>query len=195
MENKFKEFLLEENFYNSLLRRSIKLAYDPDKGSDLFQTTLLKALENKENFLTAERNKNGFDALDVHKWTYKINTNTNVDILRKETFEVEITDKNQKKAELAKKKGKTKERIKRELSLGSDLPILQSEGEQESALLVDDIRRCLKALSLREREVISFVGDLSYKDISEVLEISEANSRIIAFRAKEKLMTCLELEG
>ena len=79
--------------------------------------------------------------------------------------------------------------------MGSDLPILQSEGEQESALLVDDIRRCLKALSLREREVISFVGDLSYKDISEVLEISEANSRIIAFRAKEKLMTCLELEG
>ena len=193
MSDNFEVYLFNDKFNKRLWKRCMNLTLDEERAKDLFQETLTKALESKDNFLSKNRNKTAYKSLDLEKWTYTICRNTYFDARDRETFEVEITDKLEKKAEEAKKTGKTKKRIRREVPMEDDLVFQQEDNSQETSLL-QDIIRCMKRLNLNEREAITLNEDLSYREISEILNISEGNSRVIACRAREKMLACLEIE-
>tara|TARA_B100000886_G_scaffold339997_1_gene307350 strand:+ start:574 stop:1161 length:588 start_codon:yes stop_codon:yes gene_type:complete len=195
MSDNFEVYLFDDKFNKQLWKRCMNLTLDEENAEDLFQETLTKALESKDNFLSKNRNKPAYKSLDLEKWTYTICRNTYFDAKDRETFKVEITDKFEKEAEAAKKKGKTKKRIRREVPMEDDLVIQQDDSGQETSSLLQDIIRCMKRLNLIERETISLSEDLSYREISEILNISEGNSRVIVCRAREKMLACLEIEA
>ncbi len=195
MSDNFEVYLFNDKFNKQLWKRCMNLTLDEERAKDLFQETLTKALESKDNFLNKNRNKTAYKSLDIEKWTYTICRNTYFDARDRETFKVEITDKLEKEAEAAKKNGKTKKRVRREVPMEDDLVIQQDDGGQETSSLLQDIIRCMKRLNLNERETISLSEDLSYREISEILNITEGNSRVVACRAREKMLACLEIEA
>jgi RNA polymerase sigma-70 factor (ECF subfamily) len=60
--------------------------------------------------------------------------------------------------------------------------------------LADDLQAALDALPERQREVVMLrdIDDLSGQEVSEALEISEANQRVLLHRGRSRLRQALE---
>ena len=163
--DRFENFLFDESFQKNLWKRCFKLTLNEDDAQDLIQDCFVKALDKKESFLSATRNKENFESLDVERWVYTLCRNMFFDKTRKKT----------------------------EVLVGEELPDLVSEGDQQMEMAKKDLRYCLETLNQDEREIISLVQQSSYAEISEILSISSGNVRVKAHRAREKLTDCMGL--
>ena len=163
--DRFENFLFDESFRKNLWKRCFKLTLNEDDAQDLIQDCFVKALDKKESFLSATRNKENFESLDVERWVYTLCRNMFFDKTRKKT----------------------------EVLVGDELPDLVSEGDQQMEMAKKDLRYCLETLKQDEREIISLVQQSSYAEISDILSISSGNVRVKAHRAREKLSDCMGL--
>ena len=78
-------------------------------------------------------------------------------------------------------------RKKKEVLLGDDIPEISSNDDPSSILVERDKNKCLKGLSISERELIALKETNSYED----LNINTGTLRQQLSRAKEKFIKCM----
>ena len=82
-------------------------------------------------------------------------------------------------------------RKKKEVLLGDDIPEISSNDDTSTILVERDKNKCLKGLSISERELIALKQTNSYAEISEDLNINTGTLRQQLSRAKEKFIKCM----
>ena len=82
-------------------------------------------------------------------------------------------------------------RKKKEELYGDDIPEIAIEDESTETLIERDKEKCLKQLSMKEREIIALMQTFSYEEISKSLLIKTGTIRQIKFRAQEKFTKCM----
>ena len=82
-------------------------------------------------------------------------------------------------------------RKKKEELFGEGLPEIHGADDSDYELVERDKNKCLKRLSINERELIALKQSNSYKEICEDLGIKEGTLRQTFYRAKEKFIKCM----
>ncbi len=119
----------------------------------------------QETYLKAIERKRQFSGNNIDPWVITILKNLFIDSIRK----------------------------KREYLLGDDVPEIQINDESDYELIKRDKNKCLKGLSMHERELISLKQISSYDEISNDLDIKSGTLRQQLSRAKDKFMKCMGL--
>ncbi len=128
-----------------------------ETAEDITSLTFTKALEHFKKFDAA---KGKFSS-----WLYQIARNNIIDHYRASVPTVDINDA-------------------WDLAASSNV-----ERDAETAIRLEKVKNYLNTLPARQRDIIIMRvwDDMSHIDIAEILEISEANSKMIFSRALEKL--------
>ena len=153
--------------YQSYIRKIYDFIYyktlNKEVAEDLTSTTFLKALKNINNFQT---NKGQFSS-----WLYRIARNNVIDYYRtkKTEFDVnefwDLTDKN------------------------------NTEFDFEAKQKIEKVEKYLKQLPPEQREIVIMRvwNEMSYQEIAEVLDKSEASCKMLFSRTINKLRVSLPL--
>ncbi len=167
MDDKDKNYklIISEN-QDMIFRLCCSYVMDTDLRKDLFQNILIRIWKGLNSF----ENRSS-----IKTWIYRISVNTSIDFLRKhEKGEQASKSINLNKIEL----------IDKSTNLEEDLII--SEKTQF-------MYKCINKLSFIEKTVITlYLEDLSYKEISEIVGISEKNVGVRLTRIKNKINKCLK---
>ena len=167
MENKDKKYkqIISEN-QDMIFRLCCSYVMDTDLRKDLFQNILIRIWKGLNSF----KNRSS-----ITTWIYRISVNTSIDFLRKNA-----------------KDNQTSKRIDLD---NMDL-IDQSANLEEDLILSEKTQfmyRCINQLSFIEQTIITlYLEDLSYKEISEIVGISEKNVGVKMTRIKNKINKCLK---
>jgi RNA polymerase sigma-70 factor (ECF subfamily) len=137
---------------------------DTNLRQDLFQNILIRIWKGLNSF----ENRSS-----VSTWVYRISVNAGIDFLRKEDInhkdikisnEIEVTDK----------------------SLNLEENLILSEKTKF-------VYKCINKLTFIDKTIITlYLEDLSYKEIAEVVGISEKYVSVKLTRIKKKLNECLK---
>ena len=82
-------------------------------------------------------------------------------------------------------------RKKKEVLYGDDTPEIAIGDETQDTLVERDKNKCLKGLTLKERELIALKQTNNYQEISEDLNIKTGTLRQQLARAREKFIKCM----
>lgn len=167
MEDKDKNYkqIITEN-QDMIFRLCCSYVMDTDLRKDLFQNILIRIWKGLNSF----ENRSSIDT-----WIYRVAVNTSIDFLRK----YENNKKTSKRIDLDKV-----ELTDKSTNLEEDL--INSEKAQF-------MYKCINKLSFIEKTIITlYLEDLSYREISEIVGISEKNVSVKLTRIKNKINKCLK---
>lgn len=158
MSNELIKNMFQEKM-NLIYKYLIKLGCSPENAEDIVQDTFYKALKYID----------GIQADKLSSWLFKVATNKYYDLCRK----------NNRHAHLSIDEDIFKESL-RDSKLVEDF-ILDIEKKEE-------ILKVLNAISDINKNLLFFKYqmDLSYREIAELLEISENTVKTYLFRAREQ---------
>jgi len=138
---------------------------DKDERKDVFQDTLINIWKGFEKF---------DGRAQISTWVYRITVNTSLAYLQSEKRRENIF----------------KSENKHDENLIEDFPAEETtniEGE------INRLYKCINKLSFIDRTLISlYLEDVSTKEMSEVLGISETNVRVKIHRVKKELKILME---
>lgn len=138
---------------------------DKDERKDVFQDTLINIWKGFEKF---------DGRAQISTWVYRITVNTSLAYLQSE----------KRRENIFKSENKYDE------NLIEDFPAKETtniEGE------INRLHKCINKLSFIDRTLISlYLEDVSTKEMSEVLGISETNVRVKIHRVKKELKILME---
>ena len=142
----------------SLIRYAMLFTNSEDRARDIVQDTFIKLCRQERKKVEKY----------VKAWLYKVCRNRSLEILRKENRMMELTD-----STLIKKGG---------TSPSPDMQAAQNDDVQMALALVD-------TLPEKQQEVVrlKFQHQLSYKEISEVAEVSVTNVGFLLHTALKQL--------
>lgn len=167
MDDKDKNYkqIISEN-QDMIFRLCCSYVMDTDLRKDLFQNILIRIWKGLNSFEHRS---------SIKTWIYRISVNTSIDFLRKH----EKDNQASKSIDL-----NNIELIDKSTNLEEDLII--SEKTQF-------IYKCINQLSFIEKTIITlYLEDLSYKEISEIVGISEKNVGVRLTRIKNNINKCLK---
>jgi RNA polymerase sigma-70 factor (ECF subfamily) len=158
-EERFKSLILE--YQDKLYRFCYSQTSNKDDRKDLYQEILVRIWKGLDSF----QHKSS-----ISTWLFRLAVNTSIDFLRK--------SKNQNH-------NTTSIRIQ-------DIEIADKSNNIESDLILSEsikfMFECINRLSFLDRTLISlYLEDLTYKEIAEVVGISEKNVSVKLHRIKKSL--------
>ena len=162
-ENKYKKIISEH--HDMIYRLCCSYEENADNRKDLFQNILIRIWKGLNSF----ENRSS-----ISTWIYRIAVNTSIDFLRKKDSnkhhpkyidinDIEIIDKSKN--------------LENELILSEKIKVMY---------------KCINKLEFIDKTIIFlYLEDLSYREISEIVGISEKNVSVKLSRIKKKLNKCL----
>jgi RNA polymerase sigma-70 factor (ECF subfamily) len=166
MENKEKIFksILSE-YQDMIYRLCCSYVKDVDARKDLYQSILIRLWKG----LTSFENRSS-----IGTWVYRISVNTSLDFLRTEF----------------RKKSKSKHIDINYIEIAD-----QSNNLEEDLIISERTKlmyKCINELSFVDKTIISlYLEDFSYREIAEIIGISEKNVSVKLVRIKKNLNECL----
>jgi len=167
MDDKDKNYkqIISEN-QDMIFRLCCFYVMDADLRKDLFQNILIRIWKGLNSF----ENRSS-----IKTWIYRISVNTSIDFLRKH-----------------EKDKQTSKSID-----PNNIELIDNSTDLEEDLLISEktqfMYKCINKLSFIEKTIITlYLEDLSYKEISEIVGISEKNVGVRLTRIKNKINTCLK---
>jgi RNA polymerase sigma-70 factor (ECF subfamily) len=163
-EQKYKQTISDH--YDMIYRLCCSYVADADVRKDLFQNIMLRIWQGLDSF----ENRSS-----ISTWIYRLSVNTSIDFLRK-----------QRKAK------------KRSNHIDiAEIDVIDDSNDIESNLIMSEkvqiMFRCINELSFIDKTIITlYLEDLSYRDISEIVGISEKNVGVKLSRIKNRLNRCLK---
>jgi RNA polymerase sigma factor (sigma-70 family) len=155
-----------ERSKNKLFRICKSYSSSSEEAADLFQEMLFNAWKSLPSF-------KGESALDT--WMYRITLNTCLRLKQK-------LDK--------------KNKLQIRLSGVSLANLSEHETAREDEAQYQKLRTCIDKLEGTDKSIILlYLEDLSYKEIGNVLGISENHVAVKMKRIKNKLLTCINLQS
>lgn len=167
MENKDKKYKqVISEYQNMIYRLCCSYVMDTDLRKDLFQNILIRIWKGLNSF----ENRSS-----ISTWVYRISVNTSIDFLRKE-------DNNK--------------HISKHIAI-NDIDINDKSNNLEENLILSEktkfMYKCINKLTFIDKTIITlYLEDLSYKEIAEIVGISEKNVSVKLTRIKKKLNNCLK---
>lgn len=163
-ENKYKKIISEHQ--DMIYRLCCSYVMDADLRKDLFQNILIRIWKGLNTF----ENRSSFST-----WIYRLSVNTSIDFLRKELK----GNHNSKHIDIR------------------DIEVIDKSNNAEERLIVSEetkyMYKCISKLTFIDKTVITlYLEDLSYKEISEIVGVSEKNVSVKLVRIKNKLNKCLK---
>jgi len=160
----------KENKYKEIISEHQDMIYrlccsyveNIDIRKDLFQNILIRIWKGLNSF----ENRSS-----ISTWVYRISVNTSIDFLRRE-------DNNK--------------------NIGiDDIEIIDKSKNVENDLILSEktklMYKCISKLVFVDKTIITlYLEDLSYREISEIVGISEKNVSVKLARIKKKLNNCLK---
>lgn len=161
--------LLVKEYQGLLYNVILRIVENREAASDLTQEAFLKSFRNLKQF-DAER------ARSFKPWLLRIGTNTALDHIRRQRPEDSL------------------EMILEEEPQKEPASTRSVADEVEDRLAVEELSLALSRLPLRYRQafVLRYQHDLTYEEISKVMQENENTVRTLLFRAKDKLRTIME---
>ena len=163
-EEKFKKII--SDYQDMIFRLCCSYVGDGDIRKDLYQNILLRLWKGLDTF----ENRSS-----ISTWVYRISVNTSLDFLRTEF----------------KKKSRSKYVDVNAFEI-ADI----SNNFEEDLIVSEKIKfmyQCINKLGFIDKTIISlYLEDLSYREISEIVGISEKNVSVKLSRIKKKLNECLK---
>jgi RNA polymerase sigma-70 factor (ECF subfamily) len=163
-EEKFKTII--SDYQDMIFRLCCSYMGDGDIRKDLYQNILLRLWKGLDVF----ENRSS-----IKTWIYRISVNTSLDFLRTEF--------------------KNKYRSKH-VDINTFEIADISNNVEENIILSEKIKfmyKCINKLSFIDKTIISlYLEDLSYREISEIVGISEKNVSVKLTRIKKKINACLK---
>jgi len=153
---------LVERYEDVLYRHAVRMASRPDDAADLVQRALVKGFRRLEDCRHPEK---------VGGWLFRITANLCKDYL--------------------------KDRRRDEVALDDAPTLVSDRGDPDVELdrgqLGSDLERALASLTEDQREafVLKHVEDLSYEEMSDMLEVSVPALKMRVHRAREELRELL----
>jgi RNA polymerase sigma-70 factor (ECF subfamily) len=164
-----------ERFKKHVFFLALDLTGNHHDAEDLSQDVFLKAFTSVKGFRGDSR---------ISSWLHRITVNTYIDERRKSSFKL-------MKLQQYFSGGPSKEENEKEQEFPSPGPDPQATFEQKR--IQTDIQKALKTLSPQQKAVfvLRHYQELSLKEISEALAISEGTVKSLLFRAVRKLQRSL----
>jgi len=158
-EEIFKRILLD--YQDKIYRLCWSYVQDDADRKDLFQNILLKIWNSLDSFK---------DKSSVSTWIFRISVNTSIDFVRKNNSVKHSSP---------------------EIDI-SNLNIIDSSSDVEKNYLISEnielLYKCINRLSFIDRTLVYFyLEDLKYREIAEILGISEKNVSVKLHRIKKLL--------
>ena len=163
-ETKFQKIITD--YQDMIYRLCRSYVADKDMRKDLYQNIIIRLWKGMDSFDKRSA---------IGTWIYRIAVNTSLDFLRKEI--------------------KNRSRSK---SIGlDDVPDTDKSMNQEEELIISEntqlMYTCINNFSFIDKTIISlYLEDLSYKEISDIVGITEKNVSVKLSRIKQNLINCLK---
>ena len=162
-EEKFKAIF--SDYQQKIFRLCCSYVIDPDAREDLYQNILIRIWKGLPSF-------NGQSTIGV--WIYRISVNTAIDFLRKNQRDKKFSQRLE----------------------NYDFEIIdRSCNSEELLLLTEKIRhlfKCINRLDFMDRTIISlYLEDISYKNIAEIVGLTEKYVGVKISRIKKEVNKCL----
>ena len=160
---------LEKTFLNALEQNQQKLlricsvyAKDADDTKDLFQEVLVQIWRSMQTFESKS---------SIGTWMFRITLNVCLRFRSKE---------NKKQKQFIQMDS---------ITIAKFIPTKEDYGEQEK---LAHLKSCIKKLNEADKAVITlYLEEVRYKEISEILGLSENNVAVKVKRIKKKLLNCI----
>lgn len=164
MENKetiFKKIL--SDYQDRIYRLCWSYVQNEDDRKDLYQNILLKIWKNLNSFKSQS---------SLSTWIFRLSVNTSIDYIRKR---------------------KKSNRFSSPLDI-TNLDIIDKSNDIEINIIMSEnlqlLNKCLKRLSFLDRILVYFyLEDLKYREIADILGISEKNVSVKLVRVKKLLQS------
>ena len=158
-EEIFKRILFD--YQDKIYRLCWSYVQNEDDRKDLFQNILLKIWKNLDSFK---------DDSSISTWIFRLSVNTSIDYMRQ---------------------NKKMKRLSTQINL-SKLNLIDKSNDIEKNLLLSEnlklLYQCINQLSFIDRTLIYFyLEDLKYREIAEIIGISEKNVSVKLVRIKKLL--------
>jgi RNA polymerase sigma-70 factor (ECF subfamily) len=162
-EIKFQTII--SDYQDMIYRLCCSYVEDVDIRKDLYQNILIRLWKGLDSFKNLS---------SIGTWVYRVSVNTSLDFLRKEY----------------------KNNINSKLVDIDDIIITDKSNNLEEALIISEktqlMYQCINKLTFIDKTIISlYLEDLSYREIAEVVGISEKNVSVKIYRIKKNLNICL----
>jgi len=163
-EQRFQTIITD--YQHMIYRLCCSYIADDQIRKDLYQNILIRLWKGMDSFQNHST---------IGTWVYRIAVNTSLDFLRKEI------------------KNRTRS-IHMDLE---NLSISDKSPNQEEELLTSEktelLYRCINRFSFIDKTIISlYLEDLSYREIAQIVGITEKNVGVKISRIKKKLNQCLK---
>jgi RNA polymerase sigma-70 factor (ECF subfamily) len=163
-EKKFKTII--SDYQDMIYRLCCSYVENGDIREDLYQNILIRLWKGLDSF--ANRSS-------VSTWVYRISVNTSLDFLRTE-YKSKLTTKH--------------------IDI-NDIDITDKSNNLEEDLILSEKTRlmykCINKLNFIDKTIISlYLENLSYREISDIVGITEKNVSVKLTRLKKKLNKCLK---
>ncbi|MBN2000475.1 sigma-70 family RNA polymerase sigma factor [candidate division KSB1 bacterium] len=163
-EQKYKKIILDH--YDMIFRLCCSYVRDAEVRKDLLQNIMIRIWKVLNSF----ENRSS-----ISTWIYRLSVNTSLDFLRKEN------------------KGKNG---KNHIDINEISIIDESKNVEENLIISEKIHmmyKCINTLTFVDQTIITlYLEDLSYREISEIVGISEKYVGVKLVRIKKKLNRCLK---
>ena len=161
-EKKFKKII--SDFQDTIYRLCYSYVKDMEMRKDLYQNILIRIWKGLDTF----NNRSS-----ISTWTYRIAINTSLDFLRKEF-----------------NRNKTSYNI-------NEIEFEDSSQNAEQKLIIAEkikyIYHCIGKMNFIDKTIIFlYLEDISYKEIADIVGISEKNVSVKLYRLKNNLMDCVK---
>lgn len=162
---------LVRNYQGLLYNMILRLVENKELAADLTQEAFLKSYRSLKQFDSARSGS-------FKPWLLRIGTNCALDYLRKQRSDLSLDQL-------------LEEEPQKEPSSGRSL-----SDEVEENIFIEELSSALNKIPLRYRQafILRYQFDLSYEDISKVMQENENTVRTLLFRAKDKLRKIMEPE-
>ena len=153
--------LLFERHHKSLFGFLVRISGDPDLSEDMVQNVFEKILKNRKQF-------KGFGKFST--WMFSIARNEWIDHIKKSN-------------------NRSHQKPSEEMLIDTRFTSAQMEEEKQDKLMV--LEKAFTRLADEDKQLLALTKyeGLSYRDAGSVLNISEGNARIRAYRAMHNLRT------
>jgi len=163
-EETFKSLISE--YQDTIYRLCYSYVEDKEMRKDLYQNILIRIWKGLDSFKQHS---------SITTWVYRVAVNTSLDFLRQEFNRNETLNN---------------------INI-NDIEIEDSSQNPEKKLIIAEkikyIYHCIGKMNFIDITIIFlYLEDLSYREIAEIVGISEKNVSVKLYRLKNKLMDCVK---